>query len=416
MIQYFKSLFFTDTGKDTSIVFIGTLINVTAGGLFFILVPRILGPSDYGLFSTIVATGLMAATIANFGIDTGILRFTHKDSDQSNAIFSLALKSYLLSGLLIGVFGVLLAPILANYLNHPEIMQLLRIAFASIIFLLLTNFFVAGLQSKKEFLKASIVNISSNVARLAILVISFFFLSIGLYFLTILFFFITLVSVVVGKMYLSFRIVKTDKSLVKNYFKYNFWIAAALIISAIPFDNYFLLKLAGPVAAGLYAAPFKILTFSYQFGGNFTRVLASRFSSFDTNEKTILYAKKAAIIPVLLSLGLVFLVLFSTPITLLLFGEKYQQASQILQVLSIGFIFFFLSTIPSSIILYYFGKSSVSFGITLVRYFFFIALLLFLVPSQKALGGAIAFSTSEFAAFLLMIGYMLLKFQKSDEY
>jgi O-antigen/teichoic acid export membrane protein len=115
-------------------------------------------------------------------------------------------------------------------------------------------------------------------------------------------------------------------------------------------------------------------------------------------------------------LGLVLLILFSNPITLLLFGEKYQQTSQILQVLSIGFIFFFLSTIPSSIILYYFGKSSVSFVITFLRYLLFIILLAFLVPSQKALGGAIAFSTSEFAAFLLMIGYTILRFQKSYEH
>jgi len=413
MIQYFKNLFFTDTGKDTSIVFIGTLVNIIAGGLFFILAPRILGPGDYGLFSTIVATGLMAAAVANFGIDAGIFRFVRKDSDQTDAIFSLALKSYIISGILVGVFGVLLSSILANYLGHPEITQLLRIAFASTIFILLTNFFVAALQSKREFLKASIVNISSNVARLGILVISTFFLSIGLYFLTTLFFLITLTSVVTGKMYLSFKMVKTDRDLVKNYFQYNSWIASALIISAIPFDNYFLLKLAGPAAAGLYAAPFKILTFSYQFGGNFTRVLASRFTSFDTSEKAILYAKKAAIIPLLLSLCLVLLILFSNPLTLLLFGEKFKEASQILQVLSIGFIFFFLSTIPSSIILYYFGQSSTSFIITILRYLFFIFLLVLLVPSQKALGGAIAFSISELASFLLMIGYVILKFQKS---
>jgi len=151
MIQYFKNLFFTDTGKDTSVVFIGTLVNIITGGLFFILVPRILGPGDYGLFSTIVATGLMAASVANFGIDAGIFRFARKDSDQADEIFSLALKSYIISGILVGVFGVLFSSTLANYLDHPEITQFLRIAFASTIFILLTNFFVAALQSRENF-------------------------------------------------------------------------------------------------------------------------------------------------------------------------------------------------------------------------------------------------------------------------
>src|SRR4030043_459203 len=119
MIQYLKGLFFTETGKDTSIVFVGTLINLICGG----------------------------------------------------------------------VVCVLFSQILANYLGHPEITQLLRVAFATTIFVLLTNFFVAALQSKREFLKASIVNISSNVARFGILIIAISFWTIGLYFFTILFFF-----------------------------------------------------------------------------------------------------------------------------------------------------------------------------------------------------------------------------------
>ena len=37
MFEDFKKLFFTDTGKDTSIIFLGTLVNVVIGGLFFLL-------------------------------------------------------------------------------------------------------------------------------------------------------------------------------------------------------------------------------------------------------------------------------------------------------------------------------------------------------------------------------------------
>jgi len=87
MIQYFKNLLLSDTGKDTGIVLAGTLINVIVGGLFFILAPRILGPADYGLFATVVATGLMAAAIANFGIDTGILRFAKETGNNSIKFF-----------------------------------------------------------------------------------------------------------------------------------------------------------------------------------------------------------------------------------------------------------------------------------------------------------------------------------------
>src|SRR3989344_5819251 len=411
MFSYLKSSFYTATGKDTSIVFIGTLINIIAGGLFFVFVPRILGPSDYGLFSTVIATGLMAASIANFGMDTGILRFVSQNQRNINPILSLAIKSYLFSGLTTGIVGFLLAPKLAVFLNHPEITQLLRIAFAGTIFILLTNFFISALQAKKQFYKASIVNLSSNVLRLLILFVGSYFVSIGLYFLTLLFFFVTITSVIIGKIYLPFNFEKIEKSQTKNFFKYNFWIAMALIISAIPFDNYYLLKLSGPFQTGLYAAPFKILTFAYQFGGNFTRVLASRFASFDSDQKAILFAKKATVFPIIFATGFLIIMIFS-PFIYLLIGPEYIGSSQILIILSLGFIFFFFETIPSSIILYYFGKSKISFLITAVRYLFFIILLGLFVPTQKAAGAAIAFSLSQFISLALMSLYVFFKFSR----
>ena len=185
----------------------------------------------------------------------------------------------------------------------------------------------------------------------------------------------------------------------------------ALIISAIPFDNYYLLKLSGPFQTGLYAAPFKILTFAYQFGGNFTRVLASRFTSFDSDQKAISFAKKAAVFPSIFAAGFLIIMIFS-PFIYLLIGPEYIGSSQILIILSVGFIFFFFETIPSSIILYYFGKSKISFLITAVRYLFFIMLLGLLVPSQEAAGAAIAFSLSQFISLALMSLYVFFKFSR----
>ena len=133
MRHIIKTFLYARTSKDTAIVFAGTLVNVIAGGLFFILAPRILGPSDFGLFSTVIATGMLATNIANFGIDTGILRFAK--GEDFNKILSIALKSYLFLGFFIGILGVLISPLIASFLNQSELANLLRIAFAAIIFL-----------------------------------------------------------------------------------------------------------------------------------------------------------------------------------------------------------------------------------------------------------------------------------------
>lgn len=408
MPEFLKSLFFTETGRDTQIVFFGTLLNIIFGGLFFIFVPRILGPADYGLFSTVIATSIMVANIANFGIDTGILRFAN--SNQINKILTLAFKSYLVLGIATALIGFFVSPLLSSLLGQEELRDLLRIGFLGIIFILISNFFVAALQARKEFFKASVVNLSSNLTRLFILLVAFYSYSVGLYFLTFLFFFVTIVSALLGKIFLRLKFENQQKNLFKDFFSYNFWVASALIISSIPLDNFFLLKLAGPVQTGLYSAPFKLLTFAYQFGGNFTRVLAPRFTSFDTDKKAIEFIQKAIVFPAIAIIGLIFLIFISNQLIPFLFGNEYLDAVSVFRILTLGFIFFMASTVPSSIILYYFGNSKFSFFATLSRMITFLALLILLVPKMLSVGAAWAYTISELVAFTAMTSFVIIKF------
>src|SRR3989344_4693428 len=257
MFSLIKNLILTDTGKDAVIVSIGTFINIVAGGLFFILTPRILGPEDYGLFSTVIATGLMAASIANFGIDTGILKFAKLGSSDFNKILSLAFKSYIFLGFLVTLIGIIFAHFLASFLDQPQITALLRIAFFGNMFILLTNFYVASLQARHQFAKASIVNIVSNVSRLTVLALSAYFFTVGLYFLTIIFFSATLVSAIAGKFLMPFKYEKNNKADLLNFHKFNVWIALSLIISTVPYENYLLLIIAAPIIQIIFGANFE---------------------------------------------------------------------------------------------------------------------------------------------------------------
>jgi len=413
VIKKVRQLIFSETGRDTSIVFAGTFINAAAGGLFFILAPRILGPSHFGLFSTVVATGILATSVANLGIDTGILRFA-KNESHANEVFSVALKSYIILGAVVAILGFFFSSPIAFFLGQPQMVHYLRIAFFFTVFLLLTNFYVAALQAKREFTKASIVNISSNVARILLLIVSTTFFTTGLYSVTFLFFSVTIVSVIFGRLMLRFKYYQKTDLKFGTFFKYNAWIALSLILSSIPFDNYFLLKISGPEQTGLFAAPFKILTFGYQFGGNFSRVLASRFSSFDTDLKAKSFSIKTIGYIGLLILAMLAVIAISRPLVVLFFGPGYEGSIPVMQILAVGFMFFFAGTIPSSLILYYFGKSGVSFALTISRYAVFIILLIILVPIKNALGAAYAFTISEGVAFSSMALYVFIKFHKNN--
>lgn len=399
----------TETGKDTTVVFAGTLINIIFGGLFFIFVPRLLGPADYGIFTIIISTCLMAASIANFGLDTGILKF----ANLHKSLLGFAFKIYLILGITTASIGFLAAPIISDFLGYPQITPLLQIGFIGVTLILLSNFFISALQSEKKFVQSSVVSAASNILRIILLAIGFYFLKINLMYLTVVFFTVPAISVLIGNYFQPLNFEKVENK--NEFFKYNFWVAAALIVSSIPFDNYLLLALAGPAATGIYAAPFKILTFSYQFGGNFTRVLASRYSSFDTGQKVLNFSKKSLIFPLIFSFLLLILIFISPILTPLIFGTGFTHSIIVLQILSLGFIFFFLSTIPSSIILYYLGASKVAFNITCLKYLLQFSLLVYLIPQFKEVGGAWAFTAGELFALILMASYASSKLRIKND-
>lgn len=409
-LKSLAQIFFLKTNQDSGIVLLGTALNIIAGGLFFILTPRLLGPVNYGLFSTVIATGLLATSIANFGIDTGILRFMSTSSENKNKYLSLAFKSYIILGLSVSILGIITSSLIAQLLNQPQISFLLKIAFSSTIFLLLSNFYTAALQAKKEFFKASVVNISSNVARIVILLILSVTVTISLNLITVLFFFITIISALCGRIFLPFKFEKNSKEDFTRFFRFNIFISASLIVSSIPFDNYLLLKIAGPLATGLYAAPLKFLTFGYQFGGNFSKVIATDLTQAKNIKDAFISAKKTTPVLWFFILGLVILFIFSKPINNLFFGESFRDSVVIMRILILGFAFFFLSILPSSIILYHFGKSEISFLITLIKYIFYIAMLYFFIPLYKANGAAWAFSLSELFSFVLMLIFVFKKY------
>ncbi|OGD91421.1 hypothetical protein A3D81_01320 [Candidatus Curtissbacteria bacterium RIFCSPHIGHO2_02_FULL_40_17] len=414
MINQIKDLIFTDTGKDTAIVFTGTIVNAAVGGIFFILAPRILGPADYGLFSVVIATGIMVANLANLGIDTGVLRFVKGEDSESQKILKLALESYLVIGLLVFVLGFVLSLPMARILGQPNISPLLKIAFSGVIFVLLTDFVQAVLQSKKKFLEASIVNIVSNVSRLLILLIAAYFFQINVYFLTFLFFFIYIVSVITGKLFvpLDFLKEKDHRAHFKKFFAFNSWIAASLAISSVPLDNYFLLKFAGPVATGIYAAPYKILAITDQLAGNFSRVLAPRFSSFTNDTQAIIFSKKTIPIVLFVISAILTAGILAEPIVRILLGNEYINSIPVFRVVAASYAFYFADTIAVSLIVYYLGKPNITFLITIIVIIIWAISSYILIPKYQAIGAAFADLISGITALSLFTGFVVWHFSK----
>ena len=172
------------------------------------------------------------------------------------------------------------------------------------------------------------------------------------------------------------------------------------------------MKVTGPIQVGLYAAPYKILTVFHQLSSSFSRVLAPRFTSFDTNLKAKIFALKSFTLVLPIAATLLLVAIFATPFINLIFGQDYETSAQVLKILSVGFLFFFAGVIPTSIILYYLGDSRTSFIISVFRVFIFVVLLLILIGPYKAIGASVAFTITEVAVFSLSSIYAFSKIRK----
>jgi O-antigen/teichoic acid export membrane protein len=392
------------TARDTTVVFASTIANALLGGLFFIIAPRILGPADYGLFATVASTAILISNIAHLGIDTGVLRFASTaNKERRQGTLKLAFNAYSAIGIAAIFLGFIFTPFLTGFLGNENLTPLFRMAFATIILILFSDFFISALQSKKDFTKASLLNISANTARLLLVILASYFFTLDLFLISFIFFTVPIISVILGRIFVptDFLKARNQKGSFKNFFSFNFWIFATLVISTIPFDNYFLLKISGPVSAGLYSAPFKLISISDQFAGNFSRVLAPRFSSFTSAVQAKNYAIKTLPIIALCSLAISSAAIIASPVVNFALGKEFTASVPVLQITALGFAFYFANTTAVSLLIYFFGQSKLTFAVTLVVKSLWAFLTYMLVMSQAQIGAAYAFLISGILSFIL---------------
>ena len=148
MIERIKEIASTSTFRQTLITSSGTIVNGLLGMVFYILVARFLGPSDFGIFSIAVAAMAAIASIANIGIDTGIVRFVGKyafsEKNKALKFLKLGLEIKILSSLVVLGVGWLIMPfVTTKLLGKPELLYPLRLSLfgvaTSLLFSFVTN-------------------------------------------------------------------------------------------------------------------------------------------------------------------------------------------------------------------------------------------------------------------------------------
>lgn len=361
----FKSILSTATWKQSQITTIGTLINGFLGALFYIILARYLGPTNFGLFVVSVAVLTLTADIVDFGTNTGLIRFVsaHLVTDKSLAFkfLKLSLVVKLIVWLIVLMFGLLLAPVIAiQFLNKAELVIPLRFVFIGVGGMLFFTFATSALQAYQRFFAWSFINITTNLFRLVFILILIVYMQLNLMNGLIIYialpfigFFLTLFLLPTKEIFIT----KDEFSVAKQFFKYNRWVALFVLIAAFSsrLDTFLSSHLLTAKEVGIYSAANQLTSVIPQLIGALGVVSASKFASFQNKQQMLMFFKKFQLmVTVFATLGLL-LIPISYYLIPIIYGEQYSLSVIPFAFLLIGMLIFLISIPIHNSIIYYFS-------------------------------------------------------------
>lgn len=388
-------IFKTATLKQSAITGIGTALNGVLGAIFYILIARFLGPSDFGLIIVSIAILTMIADIVDFGTNTGLVRYVSANLNSQEALkyLKLGLIFKLIIWSLVLIIGFLSSPYVAKIIfNKPELITSLRMVMIGVGGALLFSYATSSLQAFQKYFIWSFVNISTNLLRLILILFLFFSSSLNLisglasYIIMPFFgFSMALLFLPVSKIIA----VKNESSIAKQFFHYNFMVAAFTVIAAVSarLDTFISARLLTAFEIGLYGAATQLVQVIPQLVGALGVVAAPKFASFQNDKQMITYLKKLQ----LLVLGIAILGILTIPISIylipIIFGNQYYPAITPFVILFLAMLVFLISLPIHNSIIYYFGKPNVFVWVS-IGHLLIIGILGYLLISMFGIVGA----------------------------
>ena len=353
------------TAKDTYLIFSSNLFSSFLAFLYTIFLVRVFSPESLGIFSSVTAFILLTSDVLDLGITTSLSRFYPEIKRKEGQIYAQFFinNTFIFKitiTLIVSLFVVMIAPFLSQVLLKSNQYSILFLLTSIGIFALcLTSFSAAALSARKEFFPVALINISSTLIKLFLVVLLYYFNRFTLAFVTASFAVAPFFSFLLSLKFIRLKIIgmKFSYKLLKKLMSYSVFIAIARIFSAVSsrFDALMLIPLSSAYEAGIYSAAYKIIFTYILLSGSFSMVIAPRLSSFSTIKESLPYLKKIilAVIIILSTMGIMY---FIAPVFVpFILGAKYIPAIPVFRSLLLPMALF-VSTIPSVNFLLYVAK------------------------------------------------------------
>jgi len=415
-VEKIRKLLYSQTIKDTSISFLGLGVTAAIGFVFTVVLARILGPEQFGVFSAISALIAIVYSLGDLGIASALINFIPKLKESRSKLINTSFWFEVVVAIFILIIFSVLAIFHKSIIPGSLTNQLLIAGVLSVNYLLIG--YIQGIfTAERRFWIYSISQIIDAVIKIifVLLLLSASRLSIDTALLANVVSTILALLFTFGKESLNIKL-SFDKEIFHKLFSFAKWIAVTRIFSVFisRIDVILLNLLSNSFQAGIYAAANRITLLFSLLVSSLGSVINPRFSGFDSKSKVVSYIKKLLGLITVVSVAMLISALLAKPIIDIVFGDKFTDAIPVFQALTVAMIPFMYSLVTTPAIIYTYNQPKFIARMTIFQVVAMVISEIFLIPKIGAFAPSVALGITN-TAVLLFSSIKLLHLLNSNE-
>lgn len=408
-----KRLAFSDSGKNTGIVFFSNLVASALGFIATLFVTRAMGPANFGVVATAIALTATVVAMTDLGLGTTGVRFIseylHKNIPRAHAFLRVLFKLEIGVGALVLIIGILAAPLIASVINLGDQPNIVLLALVGAAALSAGAFYTITLQAYQRFAFFSILGIINGIARLGILAVLYATDTFTILNVVAAYAFAPFAGLIFGffaipKEFLRERNRALEREVIPEIVAFGKWTMLSFFVMSLVarLDVLVLGRNAAASEVGQYGAAVQLITAMPLLVGSITAVLLPKSGSMGSIVQLKQFVKKSLAGSTVVFLCLVPLVIFSGPLITLLFGSEYREATPLFQILALGYMLSLFIN-PISIVLFRLNKPQYAALANFMQFIVGVTLYTMLIPRFGATGAAWSNAAVSVAGSLIII-------------
>jgi O-antigen/teichoic acid export membrane protein len=343
-------------GKNILSLSISELVCRILGAITLLLLPRYLGPQNYGVYVLALSYLSIFSVVSNYGLDALFIKDVARDKNLTNLYFS----TNVIIKALLSLLSMVVLLILIRYLNYPaDTIKIIAIMSIALFFSSLSGTFTATFRAYEQMEYNAILSISRSLITLAG-VIAVIKLNGTLTWIAILSVLSTVSLTLIGQHLINRKLIrikwKTSLNSIKYAFRKStpFFLASAIAVISNRIDIIMISKLSTDYEVGIFNAGYELINVLYIIPSLLSTVLFPVFSrqyaesSSSLIRSSTLSIKCIIIIALPMSAGLY---IIAPQIVQLFYGNAFNGSVKVLQIFSLGISILFVGYIIAYILM-----------------------------------------------------------------